>query len=308
MNDGPDSNPGVSDGGAEGAAVSVHLGRLQEMLLQIRTFKTSIRRLFILAMLSCMVLPSAAQNVGRIAGTVTDAASGEPLPGANIVLAETTRGAAADADGSYYILNLPPGRYELRASMVGYEPVLVVDVVVNANRTTTIDFELTDAAIGAGEVTITAERPDVERDKTSTSYIIRPEEIQAMPGIRDVGDVLSLQPDVIDGHFRGGREGEEYYTLQGMGIVNPITNSSAFMPIMSAVEEVEVITSGFGAQYGNAQSGVVRISMKEGDRTQWNTHLEMRARPPGRPRRGPDRVHDRHLVRRRGRGGGQVLW
>src|SRR5690606_40437084 len=64
--------------------------------------------------------------------------------------------------------------------------------------------------------------------KTSTSTIIRPEEIEAMPGMRDIGDVLSLNPDVIDGHFRGGRQGEEYYSLQGMGIMNPLDNSSAF--------------------------------------------------------------------------------
>ena len=243
----------------------------------------------ICAVLGCFVVPIAgAQNVGRISGTVTDAASGEPLPGVNVVVDGTTRGAATDLEGEYFILNVPPGRYELRASMIGYETTVVSDVIVSANRTTTIDFELTDEAIGVGEVLVTAERPDVERDKTSTSYIVRAEEVQAMPGMRDIGDVLSLQPDVIDGHFRGGRSGEEYYTMQGMGIVNPLDNSSAFMPIMSAVEEVEVITSGFGAQYGNAQSGVVRISMKEGSRTDWETRFDARARPPGRKHFGAD--------------------
>ena len=262
------------------------------MLPQESVLKVLLRSLGVGALLLLSsAAPVLAQNVGRISGTVTDAAGGDPLPGANVIVEGTTRGAAAEADGSYFILNVPPGRYELRASMVGYEPVVVVDVIVNANRTTTVDFQLTDAAIGAGEVTITAQRPDVERDKTSTSYIVRPEEIEALPGMRDIGDVLSLQPDIIDGHFRGGREGEEYYTLQGMGIVNPLDNSSAFSPIMSAVEEVEVITSGFGAQYGNAQSGVVRISMKEGDQTGWSTHFDARARPPGRKHFGPS-VYD----------------
>ena len=241
------------------------------------------------AVLGFVVVPSAAaQNVGRISGAVTDASTGDPLPGVNVVVGGTTRGAATDLEGEYFILNVPPGRYELRASMIGYETTVVSDVIVSANRTTTIDFELTDEAIGVGEVLVTAERPDVERDKTSTSYIVRAEEVQAMPGMRDISDVLSLQPDVIDGHFRGGRSGEEYYTMQGMGIVNPLDNSSAFMPIMSAVEEVEVITSGFGAQYGNAQSGVVRISMKEGSRTEWETRFEARARPPGRKHFGAD--------------------
>lgn len=257
--------------------------RINESLLQ-----TAARAFGLVVLLCATSFPAVhAQNVGRISGTVTDAETGDPLPGANVVIEGTTRGAAASADGSYFILNIPPGRYEVRASMIGYEPTLVVDVVVNANRTTEVDFELASEAIGVEEVVVTAERPDVERDKTSTSYIVRADEVDALPGVRDIGDVLSLQPDIIDGHFRGGRQGEEYWTLQGMGIINPLSNSSAFMPIMSAVEEVEVITSGFGAQYGNAQSGVVRISMKEGSRTEWRTHLEARMRPPGRKHFGP---------------------
>jgi len=228
-----------------------------------------------------------AQNVGRIAGTITDAQTGAPLPGANVTIVGTMMGAAADGDGEYYILNIPPGRYELRSSMIGYEAMLVQDVIVNAGRTTNIDFELLDEVFELGEVVVQAIRPDVERDKTSTSHIVRFDEVQAMPGIRDISDVIGLAADVIDGHFRGGRIGEEYYTLQGMGIVNPLDNSSAFMPIMSGVEEVEVITSGFGAQYGNAQSGVVNISMREGGREAWSTRLETRTRAPGRKHFGP---------------------
>ena len=228
-----------------------------------------------------------AQNVGKIAGAVTEAETGESLPGANILIVGTTKGAAADANGDYFILNVPPGRYELRASMIGYQPMKVVDVIVNAGRTTTIDFKLVSEILEGEEVVIVAVRPDIERDKTSTSAIVRFEDVQTLPGVRDISDVLNLAADVSDGHFRGGRVGEEYYTLQGMGIVNPLDRSSAFLPIMSGVEEVEVITSGFGAQYGNAQSGVVNISMKEGDRNAWHTRVESRTRAPSRKHFGP---------------------
>lgn len=229
----------------------------------------------------------AAQSVGKIAGAVTEAETGAPLPGANVVIVGTTMGAAADANGEYFILNVPPGKYELRASMMGFENMVVVDVIVNVGRTTNIDFGLVDQILEMGEIVVQAVRPDVEKDKTSTSSIVRFDEVQALPGIRDISDVINLAADVIDGHFRGGREGEEYYTLQGMGIVNPLDRSSAFEPIMSGVEEVEVITSGFGAQYGNAQSGVVNISMKEGDRQVWRTRIESRVRAPGRKHFGP---------------------
>ncbi len=75
-----------------------------------------------------------------------------------------------------------------------------------------------------------------------------------------------------------------------MGIVNPLYSSSAFAPIMSAVEEVEVITSGFGAQFGNAQSGVVNISMKEGRSDRWRARAELRTRLPGQKHFGAERV------------------
>ncbi|MDZ7262292.1 MAG: TonB-dependent receptor [candidate division KSB1 bacterium] len=228
-----------------------------------------------------------AQNVGKIAGTVTEAETGSPLPGANVVIVGTTMGAATDARGEYYILNVPPGKYKLRASMIGFEAMVVVDVIVNAGRTTNVDFKLVETVLELGEVVVQAVRPDVERDKTSTSAIVRFDEVQMLPGIRDIGDVIGLAADIIDGHFRGGRQGEEYYLLQGLGIVNPLDRSSAFLPIMSGVEEVEVITSGFGAQYGNAQSGVVNISMKEGDRHLWRTRIESRTRAPGRKHFGP---------------------
>ncbi len=228
-----------------------------------------------------------AQNVGKIAGTVTEAKTGDPLPGANVVIVGTRMGAAADINGEYFILNIPPGKYELRTSIIGFEAMKVVNVIVNAGRTTDIDFKLVEETLELGEVVVQAVRPDVERDKTSTSAIARFEEVQMLPGIRDIGDVINLAADVIDGHFRGGREGEEYYTLQGLGIVNPLDRSTAFQPIMSGVEEVEVITSGFGAQYGNAQSGVVNISMKEGDSQVWRTRFESRLRAPGRKHFGP---------------------
>ena len=244
-------------------------------------------RYLILLVLILGVNTLPAQTMGKIAGKVVAAETGEPLPGANIVIVGTNMGAATDEDGVYYILNVPPAKYELRAIMIGYENMKVVDVVVNSGKTTRIDFQLSDEVLETDEVVVVAERPDVERDKTSTSAIVRFEDVQTLPGVRDIGDVLNLTSDFVDGHFRGGRIGEEYYTLQGMGIVNPLDRSSAFLPIMSGVEEVEVITSGFGAQYGNAQSGVVNISMKEGGRNRWQSRLEMRSRVPGRKHFGP---------------------
>ncbi|MBX2992856.1 MAG: TonB-dependent receptor [Bacteroidetes bacterium] len=247
----------------------------------------SLWRGIIIIACSATITTLHAQNVGKISGVVKDAETGELLIGCNVHLVGTTFGASTDLEGSFFILNIPPGKYDIQASMVGYQRVIQRDAIVNAGRTTVADFSLRSTALAQQEVIVQATRPDVEKEKTSTSAIVRSEEVQTLAGIRDVGDVLMLAADVTDGHFRGGRAGEEYYTLQGMGIVNPLDNTSAFLPIMSAVEEVEVITSGFGAQYGNAQSGVVNISMKEGKSDKWSTRIETRTRAPGRKHFGP---------------------
>ena len=230
---------------------------------------------FVALLLACV--PASAQT-GKITGIVVDEA-GVPMIGVNVVIASTTRGASTDTDGRYFILNVEPGTYSLRASFVGFRPVVQSEVIVNINRTTTVDFALEVAVAEQDELVVVAVRPDVEKDQTATLEIIRPEEVEQIAGISDLSDVLGLQAEVNDGHFRGGRSNEELYVLAGMGIVNPLNSSRSFTPMLSAVEEVEVITSGFSAEYGNAMSGVINISTKEGGDA-WSTRAEVRTRVP----------------------------
>lgn len=240
------------------------------------------RTMYIGAILIFALSTVFAQQTGKISGEIIDAQNGEPLIGANVIVVGTSLGASTDFEGTYFILNLPAGKYNIQVSMVGYERMVQRDVIVHSGRTTHADFKLKPTILEQEIVVVEATRPDVEPEKTSTSAIIRADEVQALAGMRDVSDVIGLAAEVTDGHFRGGRTNEELYTLQGLGIMNPLDNSSAFMPIMSAVEEIEVITSGFDAQYGNAQSGVVNITMKEGKSDRWRAKLETRSRVPGK--------------------------
>jgi outer membrane receptor protein involved in Fe transport len=242
---------------------------------------------FITGLLLLAVSGLSAQTAGKLSGVVKDQDTNEPLVGANVVIVGTTMGAATDLDGSFFIINVPPGKYDVEVSILGYQRMKQRDVIVNSGRTTTANFVLRAAALVQQEVVVQAIRPDVVPEKTSTSTVIRPEDVESLAGMRDIGDVIGLAADVTDGHFRGGRANEEYYTLQGMGIVNPYDATAAFRPILSAVEEVEVITSGFGAQYGNAQSGVVNITMKEGKPDKWSSRFEVRVRAPGLKYFGP---------------------
>jgi len=252
----------------------------------MKSYLSSILYLFIL--FNSLLI---AQNTGKINGTVKDQKTHDPIPGATILIKGTQTGTSSDIDGSFFILNLVPGEYNVVVSMVGYQTVVQTQVIVNGNRTTTLDVELNQTTVDLPEVTVVAKRPDVEKDKTTSGMVVRLEEVQGLSSMQNLNDLLTLTSDAVEGHFRGGREGEEAYNIEGMTIVNPLNSTSAFAPMLSALEEVEVLTSGFGAQYGNAQSGVVNISMKESQSDRWRTRAEFRSRVPARKHWGPS-VYD----------------
>ncbi|RMD90578.1 MAG: carboxypeptidase-like regulatory domain-containing protein, partial [Calditrichaeota bacterium] len=137
-----------------------------------------------------------AGNTGKIAGKVTDL-NGEPLPGANIILLNTTLGAAADLQGNYVILNVPPGTYELKASMIGYQSVVVNHVQVSVDLTTKINFQLKEEAVELGdEVVVVAERPMIVVDQTSTASVVGSEQLEALP-IERFEEAVTLQTGVV---------------------------------------------------------------------------------------------------------------
>lgn len=228
---------------------------------------------------------------GKIAGTVTDATTGETLLGANIIVLSKwvegeeqplnfVYGASTDIDGEYFILNIPPGIYNVKVSYVGYQSEVMTKVAIDVDRTTQVNFAITEQQIQTDEVTVVAYSPrKVEPDVTATKQVYNMSDVESIAGVADITDILQLQADVVDDHFRGGRVGETQYLLGGGSIVNPLTNNRAFSPIVTGMQQVEVYTSGFGAEYGNAQSGVVNMMAREGGES-WLTRIEGAAVAP----------------------------
>ncbi len=239
-------------------------------------------------LLSCTLF---AGETGKIAGVVQDKSSGKPLVGANIIVESRwiegqevklshPYGASTDLEGSFFILNINPGFYNIRASYIGYQEEVRVKVEVFVDKTTTLDFELGEILMEADKIVVTAYVPEkVEKDLTATKQVYNVSEIQAIAGVADISDILELQADVVDDHFRGGRAGESLYLLGGSSIVNPLDNSRAFRPIVTGLDQVEVYTSGFSAEYGNAQSGVVNMITREGP-GKWQTRVEFSSTLP----------------------------
>lgn len=220
------------------------------------------RLLLFFALLS--FTPLFAGTTGKIAGKVTDRTTGEPMPGVNIVLVGTKLGAASGVDGSFIILQVPPGSYAVKASIVGYDEVLYDNVRFSIDLTTRLDFQMNEAVLELGQtVTVVAQRPLVQKDLTSTSNTVDAEALRQLP-VESFSDVVNLQAGVVEGHFRGGRSGEVAYLINGIPVNDVYSGSFALQVENNAIQELEVISGTFNAEYGQAMSGVVNIVTKEG--------------------------------------------
>ena len=210
-----------------------------------------------------------AGTTGKIAGVVTDASTGDPLVGVNILLEGTTLGAATDVDGAYVILNIPPGLYTIVFNYIGYRTVRVKDVRVNVDFTARVDQKLKETVLEGATVEVIGERnPLVRQDLTNTQVAVTSDKIEALP-VDQIRDVIALQAGVVvdNGgalHIRGGRSNEIAYQVNGLTINNPFSNSQGVGLATNAVEEVSVSAGTFSAEYGNALSGVINFVTKEG--------------------------------------------
>ena len=219
---------------------------------------------FVLLSVACLF----AGTTGKISGVVLDGETHSPLPGVNVVIEGSMMGAATDMDGNFYVINIPPGIYTLKAMMMGYATTKVTDIRVKVGLTTTVNFKMNPALLEGEEVTIVAEKPLIQKDITSSRSIVGADEIANMP-VESFGAILSLQTGVVRGsggemHVRGGRSNEVSYLVDGISVTDPYSQSMAVTVENSAIQEMEFVSGTFNAEYGQAMSGIVNIVTKEG--------------------------------------------
>jgi len=230
-----------------------------------------MNRKFILPACAFLILSgfTFAQSSGKIAGKITDASTGEPIPFTNVVIEGTSYGAASDFDGEYIIVNVPSGTYNIIASYIGYIRTKTTNVLVLTDLTTNLDFVLTPTALSLEEeVVVVAQTPLVKKDLTSTESRVTAEEIEIMP-LLDLNQLIVLQAGVnidADGeiHIRGGRSSEISYLINGISITDDYDRSQSVVIETGSVQELQVISGTFNAEYGNALSGVVNLVTKTG--------------------------------------------
>lgn len=206
---------------------------------------------------------SAFAQSGKVQGTVTDAATGEPLPGVNVLIEGTAQGTATDLDGTYTIVGVRPDTYTLVFSFIGYRTARIEGVRVSIDVTTTTDVVLQEEVFEGEEVVVTAERELVQRDLTATTAFVSGDEIQALP-VENFSEVVELQAGVVNGHFRGGRLGEVGYWVDGLPVTDVFDGGLALSIENDMVQEAQIVTGAFNAEYGQALSGIVNVVTKDG--------------------------------------------
>ena len=220
-----------------------------------------------------------AGTTGKIAGRIIDQKTGDPLPGVNVVVQGTTLGSTTDIDGYYVILQVPPGTYNVVASMVGYARVTVDGVRVHIDQTSPIDIVMIEEAIEMEDITVVAERNIVKKDVSTSVAAISPDEIEVLP-VTSIGDIVSLQAGVEEGFIiRGGQADELLYQIDGVTLRDPANNKPITIVALSSIQEVSIERGGFNAEYGQVRSGIINIVTKEGNNSSYQGSVQLKYSP-----------------------------
>ncbi|MCK5457437.1 MAG: carboxypeptidase-like regulatory domain-containing protein, partial [Melioribacteraceae bacterium] len=244
-----------------------------------------MKKILVIFILLILSLNLYAQDKGRLAGKVTDKSNNNvPLPGVNLLIDGTYYGAATDFDGNYIIENISSGTYNISVSFIGYKAMKFTGIVVKANSTTNLDVELEETSLTIEQdVIVVGEKPLLDVEETQSKTTIGREDIENAV-IENILDVVSQQAGVVKSdnaiHIRGGRAYESAYLLDGVSVQDPLSGTGFGLEMSAnAIEEVEVITGGFNAEYGNVRSGLVNIITKEGGNKKYSGTITFRVSP-----------------------------
>jgi len=220
-----------------------------------------------------------AGTTGKIAGTVTDAATGEALAGANIIVMGTNLGAACDTEGDFYVLNITPGVYSVKAIMMGYTIQAQTDVFVNIDRTTPVNFSLETTDIEGEVVTIIAGREVIHKGVSSSQVISDAADIVQVPLVTSIEDFISLQGGIEGDMIRGGSVDQTGFMLDGLMMVDNRSNTPMMSVNLSSIQEVSILKGGFNAEYDNVRSGLVNVVTKEGSVKKYSGSIDFQSTP-----------------------------
>ncbi len=211
----------------------------------------------------------AQKSSGKITGSITNKSNGEKLPGVNIIVKGTYYGTAADKNGEFTILNMSSGVYDIQISMIGYKGLILTGIKVVKGETNFLNIEMEETVLAAGEeVVVIGEKSIIDVDNTSSSVTYGSDEITGKIA-ESVSDIISDEVGVVESdneiHIRGGRVDESQFIVDGLSLKDPLTGAVNNLYVNpNAIEELNFISGGFSAEYGQAMSGIIDVQLKEG--------------------------------------------
>ena len=232
----------------------------------------AVAALLLLAILPPLTFGAA---VGQIKGQVTDKESGQPVIGASVQIVGTKFGAMTDPDGRYTVARLDPGTYVLRISHIDYNSVEVTGIEVQSDLTTEVNQQMTKKVTELDKtITVSAVRDIIEKFDVETRVTLSQEVIEKKP-VTSVEELLTAVAGVVTNQqgeifIRGGRAGEVAYIVDGVPIGDPLGGlgqAGANLSLVSgSIQEFTVIKDGFDPEYGEALSGIVKITTQTGSK------------------------------------------
>lgn len=252
----------------------------------MKCLQSSLRFIFT-AFLLLITVDAFSQGAGRITGRVLETGTNEPLIGVNVFLEGTTQGTVTDLDGYYVILNVTPGTYTVRFSMIGFGTKVVREFRVHINETANLDMDMAEEAFEGDEVVITADREIVKLDLSSSRTLVTSQTLQNSP-VANLEEVLATYPGIslsagAGGSglvIRGGNINETNIIVDGLSTRDMRTQQPNTTLNLTAINELEVISGGFTAEYGGIRSGVVNVVTKEGSLDRYEVAVDYRIAPP----------------------------
>jgi outer membrane receptor protein involved in Fe transport len=221
----------------------------------------------------CLARPCFGQTTGRVEGRVADG-TGAALGGVTVTLGgpalQGFRTTTADGDGRFRFLALPPGRYKLKASLNGFATVERSNMSVQLDTTTTLDLSL--GAAGPNEtITVTDVAPTIDVTSTTSGGRFDAQLVERLPFGRDYQTLALAVPGVTAGGLgvenpsvAGASAAENRYVVDGLDITDPAFGTSNVPVPMEFIEEVDIKTGGYEAEYGGALGGVLNVVTKSG--------------------------------------------
>ena len=241
-------------------------------------------------------------NTGSITGQAIDADTHQPLIGANVIIVGMEMGAACDLEGRFSISNVPVGSYTVTISMIGYSAISRGNVNIYSQRQTPMNFYLNPIALEGETVTVRAGFFEKAKDGIVSTQTIDIEEIRSDPiGAYDIQMMLHALPSVTSATdqnneiiVRGGGPGENLFIMDHLEIPNPnhfgeVGTAGGAVNILNTefVDRIDFFAGGFPARYGDKQSSVMDITLRDGDYDHFNMDVELTMAGVGLLAEGP---------------------